>query len=64
MTDLQFKVETTYGRFRAYPVDQTAILLIQLAKTKTLLPVDLVTLDALGYRCVNQHGEEIQLCDY
>ena len=61
MIDLQFKVETTYGRFRAYPVDQTAILLIRLAKSKTLLPGDLGTFAALGYRCVDQNGKEIQL---
>ena len=61
MTDLSFKVETTYGRFRAYPIDQTAILLIRLAKSKTLLPGDLGTFAALGYRCVDQNGAEIQL---
>lgn len=61
MTDLRFKVETTYGRFRAYPIDQTAILLIRLAKSKTLLPGDLGTFAGLGYRCVNQDGNEITI---
>ncbi len=61
MTDLRFKVETSYGRFRAYPVDQTAILLIRLAKSKTLLPGDLGTFAGLGYRCVDQDGNEITL---
>lgn len=61
MTDLRFKVETTYGRFRAYPVDQTAILLVRLAKSKTLLPGDLGTFAGLGYRCVDQNGNEITL---
>jgi hypothetical protein len=61
MTDLRFHVETTYGRFRAYPVDQTAILLIRLAKSKTLLPGDLGTIAGLGYCCVDQDGNEIKL---
>jgi hypothetical protein len=61
MTDLRFKVETTYGRFRAYPIDQTAILLIRLAKSKTLLPGDLGTIAGLGYRCVDQDGNEITI---
>ncbi len=61
MTDLRFHVETSYGRFRAYPIDQTAILLIRLAKSKTLLPGDLGTIAGLGYRCVDQDGNEITL---
>lgn len=61
MTDLRFRVETTYGRFRAYPIDQTAILLIRLAKSKTLLPGDLGTFAGLGYRCVDQDGNEITI---
>jgi hypothetical protein len=61
MTDLRFHVETTYGRFRAYPVDQTAILLVRLAKSKTLLPQDIGTFAGLGYRCVDQDGNEIKL---
>jgi cell shape-determining protein MreC len=61
MTDLRFKVETSYGRTRAYPVDQTAILLIRLAKSKTLLPGDLGTFAGLGYRCVDQDGNEITI---
>ena len=59
MTNLRFKVETTWGRTRAYPVDQTAILLVRLTKAKTLLPADLGTFAALGYRCVDQDGKEI-----
>jgi hypothetical protein len=59
MTDLRFKVETTWGRTRAYPIDQTAILLVRLTRAKTLLPQDLGTFAALGYRCVDQEGREI-----
>jgi cell shape-determining protein MreC len=61
MTDLTFKLEASYGRTRAYPVDQTAILLVRLAKSKTLLPGDLGTFAGLGYRCVDQDGNEIKL---
>jgi cell shape-determining protein MreC len=61
MTDLTFKLEASYGRTRAYPVDQTAILLIRLAKSKTLLPGDLGTFAGLGYRCVDQDGNEITI---
>jgi hypothetical protein len=61
MTDLTFKLEASYGRTRAYPIDQTAILLVRLAKSKTLLPGDLGTFAGLGYRCVDQDGNEIKL---
>ena len=60
MKDLTFKVETSYGRTRAYPVDQTAILLVRLAKSKTLLPQDIGTFAGLGFRCVDRDGFEIQ----
>jgi hypothetical protein len=59
MWDLHFKLETSYGRHRAYPVDQTAILLVRLAKSKTLLPQDIGTFSGLGYRCIDQDGNEI-----
>jgi hypothetical protein len=59
MTDLRFKLESSYGRTRAYPVDQTAILLVRLAKSKTLLPQDIGTFAALGYLCVDQDNNEI-----
>jgi hypothetical protein len=59
MTDLRFKIERAWGNNRAYPVDQTAILLVRLTRAKTLLPQDLGTFAALGYRCVDQEGNEI-----
>jgi hypothetical protein len=59
MTDLRFKLEASYGRHRAYPVDQVAILLVRLAKSKTLLPQDIGTFAALGYRCIDQDNNEI-----
>jgi len=60
MTDLTFKLESSYGRTRAYPMDQTAILLVRLAKSKTLLPQDLGTFAGLGFLCVDQTGREIK----
>lgn len=59
MQDLRFKLESSYGRHRAYPVDQVAILLVRLAKSKTLLPQDIGTFSGLGYRCVDQDNNEI-----
>ena len=59
MQDLRFKLESSYGRTRAYPVDQTAILLVRLTRAKTLLPGDIGTFAALGYRCVDQDNNEI-----
>ena len=59
MTDLRFKLESSYGRTRAYPIDQTAILLVRLTRAKTLLPSDIGTFAGLGYRCVDQEGNEI-----
>ena len=60
MKNLRFKLESSYGRYRAYPIDQTAILLVRLAKSKTLLPQDIGTFAGLGYRCVDRDGFEIQ----
>jgi hypothetical protein len=62
LTRLRFVVETSYGRVRAYPAatDQRATLLVTLAKTKTLLPQDINTFTALGYRCVDQNNKEIE----
>ena len=59
MQNLRFKLESSYGRVRAYPIDQEAILLIRLAKSKTLLPQDIGTFAGLGYKCIDQDGNEI-----
>jgi hypothetical protein len=59
MKDLRFKLESSYGRTRAYPIDQTAILLVRLTRAKTLLPGDIGTFAGLGYRCVDRDGFEI-----
>ena len=59
MKDLRFKLESSYGRTRAYPIDQTAILLVRLTRAKTLLPGDIGTFAGLGYRCIDQDDKEI-----
>jgi hypothetical protein len=59
MKSIRFKVESSYGMLRAYPLDQEAILICRLSKTKTLLPGDIGTCAALGYEPVNQYGIKI-----
>jgi len=57
---IQFNLERHYGTTRAYPIDQEAILLTRLSKTKTLLPGDIGTIAGLGFLCVDQTGKEIK----
>lgn len=59
MKQITYKLENSYGRTRAYPVDQEAILLCHLTQSKTLLPGSIGTIKALGYLPVNQDGFEI-----
>lgn len=59
MKQITFKIESSYGRNRAYPVSQDAILLCRLTNAKTLLPQDIGTIAALGYECVDQTGKVI-----
>lgn len=60
MKPIRFNLERHYGLTRAYPIDQEAILLTRLSKTKTLLPGDLGTIAGLGFVCVDQQGREIK----
>jgi len=48
MKPITYKLESSYGRLRAYPVDQEAILLCQLTQSKTLLPGSIGTIKGLG----------------
>lgn len=59
MKQITFKLESSYGRNRAYPVSQEAILLCRLTGAKTLLPQSIGTIAGLGYECVDQTGEVI-----
>lgn len=56
---ITFKLESAYGRTRAYPVSQESILICQLTQSKTLLPSAMGTIAALGYECVDQAGVAI-----
>jgi hypothetical protein len=56
MITIAFKLESAYGRTRAYPVSQEAKLLCQLTQSKTLLPGAIETIAGLGYRCVDGDG--------
>ena len=57
---ITFKLESAYGRTRAYPVSQEAILLCQLTNSKTLLPGAIGTIAGLGYECVDRDGFAIE----
>ena len=59
MITITYKLESSYGRTRAYPISQESILLCQLTQSKTLLPGSIGTIKALGYLPVNQDGFEI-----
>jgi hypothetical protein len=54
MKQVTFRVESSFGRTRAYPVSQEAILLCRLTGAKTLLPQDIGTIAGLGYECINE----------
>lgn len=59
MKSITYKLESAYGRLRAYPVDQEAILLCHLTQSKTLLPGSIGDIKGLGYLPVDQEGNEI-----
>lgn len=59
MRTITYKLESSYGRLRAYPIDQEAILLCQLTQSKTLLPGSIGTIKGLGYLPVDRDGFEI-----
>jgi len=60
MKPITFKLESSYGRTRAYPVSQEAILLCRLTGAKTLLPGAIGTIAGLGYECVDRDGIVIE----
>lgn len=60
MKQITYKLESSYGRTRAYPVDQEAILLCHLTQSKTLLPGSIGDINGLGYEPVDQHGNIIK----
>ena len=59
MKKISFKLESHYGRLRAYPVDQESILFCQLTESKTLRGGSVGAIKGLGFVPVDQHGTEI-----
>ena len=59
MKQITYKVESHYGRKRAYPIDQEAILFCQLTQSKTLTAGSLGAIKGLKFLPVDQHGFEI-----
>ena len=60
MITITYKLESYYGRTRAYPISQEAILFCHLTQSKTLLASSVGTIKALGYVPVDQDGFEIE----
>ena len=59
MITITYKLESAYGRTRAYPISQEAILFCQLTQSKTLLASSVGTIKALGYVPVDGDDFEI-----
>lgn len=57
MKTATFRITTSYGNIRCYPVCQTAKLLCDLSGFKTLLPNTLSIVEELGFTCVNEINE-------
>jgi hypothetical protein len=53
-----FRIKSVYGQNRAYPVNQTATLLLTLLGSKTLLPQAMDTLGELGYYLINADSNQ------
>jgi hypothetical protein len=54
MKTATFRITTSYGNIRCYPVCKTAKLLCDLSGFKTLLPTTLTIMEDLGFTCVNE----------
>ena len=54
MKTATFRITTSYGNTRCYPVDATAKLLCDLSGFKTLLPNTLTIIEDLGFICINE----------
>ena len=57
MKTATFRITTSYGNVRCYPVDATAKLLCDLSGFKTLLPNTLTIMEDLGFICINEINE-------
>jgi hypothetical protein len=54
-----FRITTSYGNIRCYPVDATAKLLCELSGFKTLLPTTLTIMEDLGFSCINEINDTV-----
>ena len=59
MKTATFRIATSYGNIRCYPVDATAKLLCELSGFKTLLPNTLTIIEDLGYTCLNTINDSL-----
>jgi hypothetical protein len=58
-----FRIREAYGNVRAYPVTREAVLLCNLAGTKTLRAQDIDTIRELGFECLDMEGSVINPTD-
>lgn len=63
MTAAIFEIRQSYGLSRAYPANPTAVALMKLCSTKTLLGYQLEAIQALGFQPVTTDGRAITQAD-
>jgi hypothetical protein len=54
-----FSLRSAFGCVRAYPINAEAQALCSLTGSVTLLPQTITTLATLGFKCVDEGGQEI-----
>jgi hypothetical protein len=54
-----FRITTSYGMIRCYPVNATAKLLCDLSGFKTLTTDALTIIEDLGYTCLNTINDSL-----
>jgi len=54
-----FRITTSYGMIRCYPVNATAKLLCDLSGFKTLTVAALTIIEDLGYTCLNTINDSL-----
>ena len=59
MKTATFRIATSYGNIRCYPVDATAKLLCDLSGFKTLTYDSLSIIEDLGYTCLNTINDSL-----
>lgn len=56
----KFELKFAYGRVLAYPVDESAKAICELAGSKTLTPAGIGPARRLGFQIVSLNGTEIR----